>query len=124
MIENFAQNKPSGFEYKKHPACVKLAREYLDANFVRSVSLGELSLVAGVGKYYLCREFRRMVGIPPHQYQIQMRINSARKLLLQDKTTAGIAQELGFYDQSHFGKNFKRLVGITPQSYAASAIFS
>lgn len=124
LIKNFAQNKPSSFVLKKHPTCVRLAREYLDANFVRAVSLNELSLIAGVGKYYLCREFRRVVGIPPHQYQIQMRINSARKLLLQNKTTAGISQELGFYDQSHFGKNFKRLVGITPQSYAAGAILS
>jgi len=124
LIGNFAQNKHSNITPQACPAAVKLIREYLDANFVRAVSLDELSQMAGVGKYYLCREFRRIVGITPHLYQNHLRVNAARKLLLQNKTASEIAQELGFYDQSHFGKNFKRLVGITPQSYAASAIFS
>jgi len=124
LIGNFAQNKHSNITRGACPAAVKLIREYLDVNFIRAVSLDELSQIAGVGKYYLCREFRRIVGITPHLYQNHLRVNAARKLLLQNKTASEIAQELGFYDQSHFGKNFKRLVGITPQSYAASAIFS
>jgi len=124
LIGNFAQNKHSNPTRQAYPAAVKLMREYLDANFARAVSLDELSQIAGVSKYYLCREFRRVVGITPHLYQNHLRINSARKLLLQNKTASAIAHELGFYDQSHFGKNFKRLVGITPQSYAASPVFS
>lgn len=118
------KNEMPYFKDQAYPAAVKLIREYLDANFVRAVSLDELAQIAGVGKYYLCREFRRIVGISPHLYQNHLRVNASRKLLLQNKTASEIAQELGFYDQSHFGKNFKRLVGITPQFYAASAIFS
>jgi AraC-like DNA-binding protein len=122
LTQNFAQNITSDFINKKHPACIKLAREYLDANFASSVSLNELARIAKVGKYYLCREFRRLVGFSPHQYQNNLRMNSARKLLLKNKTLADISQELGYCDQSHFGRNFKRYVGIPPKFYPGSAI--
>lgn len=124
LIENFAQNKNTKTENKPHPICVIRAREFLDANFTNDISLDDLAAIAGVGKFYLCREFRRIIGISPHLYQNHLRINFARKLLLKNKTATEVAHELGFYDQSHFGKAFKRLVGITPQSYAASAMFS
>ena len=120
LIENYAQNKFSIKKEKRNLKCVQTAQEFLDANFTRAVSLDELSKITEVGKYYLCREFRRVVGISPHQYQNHLRVNFARRLLLKEKTSAEIAHELGFYDQSHFGKHFKKLVGITPQSYAAN----
>ena len=121
LTGNFAQNINSAFINKKHPACVKLAREYLDANFASHVSLNELARIAKVGKYYLCREFRRIVGFSPHQYQNNLRMNSARKLILQNKPLAEISQELGYCDQSHFGRNFKRYVGIPPKFYFGGA---
>ncbi len=121
LTGNFAQNITSDFINKKHPACVKLAREYLDANFASHVSLNELAGIAKVGKYYLCREFRRVVGFSPHQYQNNLRMNSARKLLLQNKALADVSQELGYCDQSHFGRNFKRYVGIPPKFYPGGA---
>jgi len=121
LTGNFAQNVNSDFSHKKHPACVKIAREYLDANFACAVSLDKLARIAKVGKYYLCREFRRIVGFSPHQYQNHLRINFARKLLLQNKPLAEISQELGYCDQSHFGRNFKRHVGVPPKFYPAGA---
>lgn len=120
LVANFAQNKDTSEEtHLKSPGRAAIAREFLDANFSRAVSLDELAAVAGVGKFYLCREFKRVVGISPHLYQNQLRVNRARQILLNGKSIVETADELGFYDQSHFGKNFKKFVGITPQSYAA-----
>jgi AraC-like DNA-binding protein len=124
LTGNFAQNKKLHPNQKKNPDCVKLAREYLDANFADAVSLDNLARIARVGKYYLCREFQRIVGFSPHQYQNQLRINSARQLLLQNRSLADISHELGYYDQSHFGKYFKQQVGISPGFYSAGATFS
>ncbi len=121
LIGNFAQNKTFDDSRGQNPECVKLAREYLEANFAGAVSLKELARIAKVGKYYLCREFHRIVGFSPHQYQNHLRINFARQLLLQNKTLSEISQELGYCDQSHFGRNFKRHVGIPPKFYPAGA---
>lgn len=123
LTKNFAQNDNSVLTARKHPAGVKLAREFLDANFARAVSLGELSQIAGVGKYYLCREFRRAYGFTLNQYQNQLRMNAARRMLLnQNKPLSEISLELGYCDQSHFGRNFKRHVGTAPKFYSTGAI--
>jgi len=124
LIENHAQNKITASIFKAHPAAVRLAREYLDAHFARAVSLDELAEIAGVGKFYLCRAFRQSVGVSPHVYQNQLRLNHAKKMLMRGDSITETALRLGFFDHSHFGKNFKRLIGVSPQSYAGGAIFS
>jgi AraC-like DNA-binding protein len=48
---------------------------------------------------------------------MQIRIDHAKKLLAQEISIAQVASEVGFYDQSHFGWHFKRLVGTTPSNY-------
>lgn len=124
LIKNHAQNKIADLFFKANPAAVRLAREYLDAHFARAVSLDELSQIAGVGKFYLCRAFRQSVGVSPHVYQNQLRINHAKKMLVRGDSITQTALRLGFFDHSHFGKNFKRLIGVSPQAYARGAIFS
>jgi AraC-like DNA-binding protein len=61
--------------------------------------------------------FSRATGMPPHAYQIQLRIMRA-KLLLKKWPIASVAALTGFVDQSHFTRQFKRLVGVTPAQYA------
>lgn len=51
-------------------------------------------------------------------YQYQLRLNRAKKLLVERKDISVIALELGFFDQSHFGKFFKKFSGVTPGIYA------
>ncbi len=123
LIKNHAQNKIAASFFKAHPAAVRLAREYLDAHFARAISLDELSEIAGVGKFYLCRAFRQSIGVSLHIYQNQLRINTAKKMLVRGDSITETALRLGFFDHSHFGKNFKRLTGVSPQSYTG-AIFS
>lgn len=124
LIKNHAQNKIAVSFFKAHPAAVRLAREYLDAHFARAVSLDELSKIVRAGKFYLCRAFRQSVGVSPHVYQNQLRLNHAKKMLVRGDSITETALRLGFFDHSHFGKNFKRLIGISPQAYAGGAIFS
>jgi AraC-like DNA-binding protein len=55
--------------------------------------------------------------MPPHAYQIQLRILKAKRLLKKQKSIESVAIETGFVSQSHFGSHFKRLVCITPKQY-------
>ena len=64
------------------------------------------------------RAFESIMETTPGAYITTIRINKARKLLSEsNKTISDIAEECGFYDQSHFTKIFKRMRGITPGGY-------
>lgn len=96
---------------------VARARELLEDEFARNVTLDELAAVAGVNAFTLLRAFRRRYGLPPHAYQLQVRLRRARALLRAGETTAQAALLAGFADQSHFGRHFRRTFGVTPARY-------
>ena len=55
--------------------------------------------------------------MPPHAFQLQIRLTRAKRLLLQGMPVSAVATETGFFDLSHFTRHFKRHVGVTPGSY-------
>jgi AraC-like DNA-binding protein len=103
---------------REHRA-VRLAREYIEDNLAKNVSLDELARLTNLSPFHLARVFREEVGLPPHAYQTQARLGRARGLLLRGWPVARVARETGFSDQSHLTRRFKRLVGVTPGRYAA-----
>lgn len=92
-------------------------RDYLHANFAKSVTLEELTSISGFSRYYLVKAFAKEYGLPPHQYQIHVRIERSLPLLRQGMTLTNVAQALGFTDQSHFFRYFTRIMGLTPGNY-------
>ena len=92
--------------------------EYIHAHFEDQIKIETLIQIAGVSKSHLKRVFNRLFGMPPIEYVILTRINEARELLENtDRTVSDIAQEVGFYDHSHFIRHFKRIRGCTPSQY-------
>lgn len=63
------------------------------------------------------RKFTRDVGMSPHAYRIVDRLNAARRQLRAGAGIAETAVDFGFADQSHFGRHFFRVFGITPSAY-------
>lgn len=96
---------------------VKIARDYLEAYFDQNVSLDELAGAAQISPFHLARLFRQQTGLPPHAYLTHLRINHAKKRLAQGESIAEVAAAVGFSDQSHLTRWFKRIVGITPGQY-------
>lgn len=97
------------------------AREYLMDNLTRNVSLADLAKVANLSPFHLARTFAGEYGLPPHAYQIQARVNLARRLLLAGRSATDVAYATGFYDPSHFTRHFTRVVEVSPGRYARSA---
>lgn len=92
--------------------------EYINANLSADLSLDALAREAGMSSYHFARMFKNATGLAPHQFVVRQRIERAKQLLREDKfTVAEIAFSLGFADQSHFTKNFRRVVGTTPAMY-------
>jgi AraC-like DNA-binding protein len=123
LIMRHAENsltaiRPVGAESR----AIKIAREYIDAHYTGNPSLKELAAVVGLNPFYLVRVFRKEVGMPPHEYLTQVRVERAKKLLCEGMPIAEVALETGFVDQSHLTKRFKRLVGFTPKQFAKQSI--
>jgi AraC family transcriptional regulator len=96
-------------------------RDYLEANFDRNSSLQSIAELVGVHPVYLAREFRKHYHMTIGDYVRQLRIRSAcRRISDSDTPLIEIASMLGFCDQSHFTRSFKRLTGMTPTEYRAT----
>lgn len=102
---------------------VRIAREYLEANYAANVSLNDLSRETGLHPNYLHHAFCTHVGLPPHAYLINVRIGHAKRLLSSGIPAPQVAHTVGFADQSHFIRHFKRIVGVTPGRYRAAKSF-
>lgn len=94
-------------------------RDALHERFAEEVPLEELSALAGMSKCHLVHLFHREMGLPPHAYQIQLRVARARVLIAAGVPLAEVATMTGFADQSHLTRLFKRVVGMPPGQYAA-----
>lgn len=97
---------------------MSVARRYLVERYNRAVTLEELGMACGISKYHLIRQFARHVGLPPHAFQIHVRIERARELLRRGLSAVEVAMIVGFADQSHLNRHFGRIWGITASAYA------
>lgn len=109
-------SRPEGHE----PSAVQQVRDYLEAHLAENVSLGTLADLVGLSRAYLIRVFRRSVGIPPHTYLVQRRVERAKSLLRAGVEPAQAALAVGFSDQSHLNLHFRRTLNLTPGRYAKS----
>jgi AraC-like DNA-binding protein len=85
-----------------------------------NVDLDELAAVAGCSRFAAYRAFTSVYGLPPSDYQRQLRIRQARHLLAGGTSPAVAAAEAGFADQAHLTRWFRRYYGITPGAYQAA----
>lgn len=110
-------DRPVAPPEKRQSDLVHEIKNYLREQSELKITLGELSAVFGCNGYHLLRTFKKVVGIPPHAYLLNARIERAKELLLEGVALADVAAETGFADQSHFHKTFRRIVAATPAQY-------
>ena len=99
------------------PSCITRVREHLREHYSENVSLSRLASIANLSPFHLIRVFNHQMGIPPHEYQTQLRVTNAQRLMRAGRSISEAAIETGFFDQSHFTRNFKRITGMTPGTY-------
>lgn len=100
---------------------VARARDYLRAHADRVVGSAELEGASGLDRFALARQFRAAYATSPHRYLLMRRLQRGREMLARGHSPAEVAAAIGFADQSHFGRHFKRAYGLTPASWAALA---
>lgn len=98
-------------------ACLRRVQTLIAERCAESLSLEMLAREANMSRYHFVRAFSRVVGMTPHAWQLDQRIERARGLLEQGMSLADAALQLGFADQSHFQRAFKQRVAATPGEY-------
>ena len=96
---------------------VERMKERLVADLSLPLALSELAAAVDLSPFYAARLFSRTVGLAPHAWRNQIRLNHAQTALRQGQSVADVAALLGFVDQSHFTRHFKRAFGMTPGSW-------
>ncbi|MFC4536078.1 AraC family transcriptional regulator [Sphaerisporangium dianthi] len=95
----------------------RVARELLHDLEGDVVSANDLAAATGRSRFAVYRAFHEMYGMSPSDYQRQLRLRAARRLLAQGRSPADAAAATGFTDQSHLTRWFARCYGVTPGAY-------
>ena len=89
--------------------------DFIEEHIGEKISLGALSSMAGLSPYHFARAFQQSVGMPPHRYLLQRRVQHVEQMLRETQLPlAQIALAAGFSDQSHLTRHFRRLTGMLP----------
>jgi AraC-like DNA-binding protein len=94
-----------------------LARTFVQDRFNDGFSLDELAAAVGTSPFYLIRLFRSRCGLTPFGYLRNYRLERAKKMMLKNPVLTEVAHACGFYDQSHFIRQFKNHMGMLPSEY-------
>jgi AraC family transcriptional regulator len=94
------------------------AKDYIDAHYVRNITLSELAGIACLNPAYFLRQWKLYFGGTPHHYHIQKRISVAALLLSTTRqSVTEVCYSVGYEDPSSFIKVFRRQFLVTPEKY-------
>lgn len=100
------------------PGAMRRIHEYIEAHMSENIEVSMLATVASLSLYHFAREFKRSVGITPHNYLVCKRVERAKDMLAHtDYSLTEIALAAGFADQSHLARHFRQIVGSTPRQF-------
>lgn len=117
LLRRHAARPPDPSRRGAPPQAVRAARDILHERMSEPPSLDDLAAAVGVDRFALLRAFRAAYGLPPHAYLTNLRVTRARILLDAGVRPAEVAARLGFTDQAHLTRHFKRIVGVPPGAY-------
>lgn len=97
---------------------VKEILTYINNHISEKILLDDMAKQFYINKYYLCELFKKTTGFTINQYITNKRILKSRELLKSGYSVTHVAELIGYQNDSHFIRTFKKLVGITPKQYA------
>ncbi|GAB4541289.1 MAG: AraC family transcriptional regulator [Pleurocapsa sp.] len=123
LLKRYTGRKPQLpiYEGGLSPHQLSQVLDYIDTYLEQNIKLADLSQLLDMSQFHFSRLFKQSIGITPHQYLSQQRVEQAKQLLKQtDRPIVDIALECGFSSHSHLSKQFRQFTGMTPKAYRLS----
>ncbi|GAP97982.1 helix-turn-helix domain-containing protein [Leptolyngbya sp. NIES-2104] len=124
LLRNYTSSQPRSVPSTLHGLPqhkLQQATDYIQDALDRDLSLAELAAVVQMSPFHFAHLFKQSTGLAPHQFVIRCRVERAKELLLHSSLSiADIAVEVGFANQSHLTRHFRRIVGVTPRTVLAN----
>ena len=122
LVRHYSNRRPQpageGTRLSRHQ--LRRAIDFMQDRLGENLSLNAVAAEAGLSVFHFARLFKQTTGLAPHQYLVQCRVERAKQLIIASTaSTADIAQQVGFCDQSHLTVHFRRIYGITPKKFRA-----
>ncbi|MGK7955372.1 MAG: AraC family transcriptional regulator [Crocosphaera sp.] len=120
LIRNHCTTKPILPLYQGGLSPYQLSQifDYIDAHLDQNLKLENLAKLLDLSQFHFSRLFKQSVGLSPHQYLIEQRIERAKQLLKKtNQSILDIALNCGFSSHSHLSKQFRQVTGMTPKAY-------
>ena len=120
LLQRYGIKKSVVKEYKGGlpPYQLKIIIEYIQEHLAQNLKLDLLASLVNISPHYFSSLFKQSTGLPPHQYITNCRLEQAKMLLRsRDLPIVFICQEVGFKNQSHFTRMFRKHFQITPKAY-------
>lgn len=118
LLEILAAVLRSARPESRQPAWLRRVEERVRERYAEKLTLSELAEEAGVHPVHLATVFRQKRGVTVGEFIRRLRVAAAEALLSeQARSLAEIALAVGFADQSHFTRTFRRIHGMTPNAY-------
>ncbi|MFI7418266.1 AraC family ligand binding domain-containing protein [Nonomuraea sp. NPDC049684] len=121
LLSRHAAPRPDASPPGAGRQAVREAMALLHESLLDPPTLETLAAAVGVRPFPLLRAFKAVTGLPPHAYLTSLRVRQARRLLLEGVRPAQVAADVGFTDQAHLNRHFKRVVGVPPAAYQKAA---
>lgn len=108
---------------KKHVKVIEYAKQYIENNFDKNISLEDVAQHIGLSSNYLSKYFKKVENINFKDYATQIRIEKAKMILeTSDGNVTEVAEKLGYTDVSYFSYAFKKKTGYSPKEYYSNKV--
>jgi len=106
-----------GYQEQQTALALESARLELERHYKTDINVDTLAKIAGLSRYHFIRLFKDRYGKGVMDYKTELRLTEAKRLIEQSPTLEGIADQVGYKNETYFSSLFKRHSGLSPSLY-------
>lgn len=124
ILTELAVSAHKGMDASELSPSVQQAKEFIDQHYAGQITLNDIARASLLSPYHLSRTFKTQIGVSPHAYLNQRRLDKAKRLLLTTQMTVqDISDRVGFSNVNILIRSFKNAAGMTPTAFRSKNFY-